>query len=220
MDQTSKIVFKDYYRDLFKWLLFLVILSIVVRVVTYLINYFVEEASELGHFLDFTLDPMTIGLLILGIIAIYGFLPQVIKLGGTRKSFFIGMVYTVLALILSYTLVNLSLTFIEYTVMQTSNINSIALADVWYYVISLFLSFLAGIFIALGFYRYHWVIGLLFILVLLISKVFADFISHLISDILTGAKFDFLLSSLGDYTLIALGLWLSYKMIKDVPIKM
>ncbi|WP_054754568.1 hypothetical protein [Piscibacillus salipiscarius] len=118
-------------------------LLVVIRITVYVVSYFNEESS-LSHFLSFTMDPMSIGMMILGIISIYGFLPQSIKLGATRKAFYLGIVYTVLALTISYAVLNLILTATEYAVVQRFTIESIALSDIWHYLITLFLSFLFG----------------------------------------------------------------------------
>ncbi len=126
-------------------------------------------------FFHFLLNPSKIYMLVIGIMSISSFLPFYIRAGITRRDYFIGAMFSGIALSVFLTLLSLLVTillsWIQTLLPATFPIGTInelfphvsLLSGILISIVTVFMFYTAGWLISAGFYRYHWVIGMLFI---------------------------------------------------------
>ncbi|MCT1902638.1 hypothetical protein [Oceanobacillus sojae] len=188
--------------------------------------------------LDISNTTSTIFMLIIGLLYSYGFLDYYYKLGISRKMFFKAALFAsaLLSIILALAMITMIVLFetlvpaLGFAVPWTdpligggvlSFIQSIA--D---YSVAHFFYLLLGWFMGLGFYRFRWKIGLLFILISFpffgISALLQDKadIAHTIKFFTVNLQ----IISIGPYLIffivIAILIVCNYRLTKDVPIRL
>ncbi|WP_078060174.1 hypothetical protein [Gracilibacillus timonensis] len=219
-----------------KWAVwFLVILCLIFLGLTLLHNY--VESVQLDDFM-INNNASAIFMLIVGILCTYSFLDYYVKLGITRRNFFKTALFASIllsillsiAFILMIVLLEWIITVMGMAIPWTDQVSNSDIAQVLTQFISYtlihFSYFLMGWMIGLGFYRFRWFIGLLFVaaglLLASLMKMLYVNLFHvgpivLLPDtwVITGFLAH-LLSVLLFLTLIAA----NYRLIKDVTIRL
>ena len=168
---TTKKVIKDMFIEQLNWSWWFIGITLLIHLT---LSYFsVRYTFGNSDFVQFISASITIYMLVIGIVAGSSFLNYYSRLGVTRKDYFIGA--CIAAVILSFGIVIIStiIAFIEISIFNLMNVSiesnvfngmnwvkpafSIFLNGLIYYFI--------GWFINVGYYKYNWRIGLLFILV-------------------------------------------------------
>ncbi|WP_040983277.1 hypothetical protein [Oceanobacillus jeddahense] len=127
--------------------------------------------------LDINSTTSNVFMLIIGLLYSYGFLDYYFKLGGSRKKFFKASLFAsvLLSVILAFAMVIMISLFeilvpalgfaVPWTDLLISSGILSFIQSIGDYFISHFFYLLIGWFIGIGFYRFRWKIGLLFILI-------------------------------------------------------
>ncbi|GEL77288.1 hypothetical protein [Tenuibacillus multivorans] len=127
-------------------------------------------AFERDDFITFSHSSVTIFMLTLGILSAYSFMPRLIQNGVTRKDYFMGGSVSAVGLTVVLTFAALVMTFLDYSLVKPEAVHSLLgefsgnwTAVTLYYSISSLIMYYIGWFISIGYYRYGWVIGFVFI---------------------------------------------------------
>ena len=240
MNTTNKII-KDMFIEQLKWSWWFMGINVIIHLV---MSYFsIKHNFGVSDFTQFIGASISIYMLVIGIIAGSSFLGYYSRLGVTRKDYFYGAAFA--AVILSFALVIIADIFalIEITFLNMMNVNiksnifssmnwikptlSIGLTGLIYYLI--------GWFINVGYYKFNWKVGLLFILVSMIflsihgktweGELFdipVVIIGSVMVEILniTKAGFEFWVSLAINFGLIILLMFFIRKLTKNIAIKL
>lgn len=179
---TIKKVVKDMFLEQLKWSGWFISINILIHLVA--AYYSVKYSYGMADFTQFISASTSIYMLVIGIVAGYSFLNRFTRLGVTRKFYFYGA--SLAALILSFTIVAIADIFalIELPILNFFKVNiesnifsgmewiqptvSIGLNGLMYYLI--------GWFINIGYYKFNWRIGLLFIVAAIIFSTIHGYI--------------------------------------------
>ncbi len=240
MNTTNKII-KDMFIEQLKWSWWFMGINVIIHLV---MSYFsIKHNFGVSDFTQFIGASISIYMLVIGIIAGSSFLGYYSRLGVTRKDYFYGAAFA--AVILSFALVIIADIFalIEIPFLNMMNVNiksnifssmnwikptlSIGLTGLIYYLI--------GWFINVGYYKFNWKVGLLFILVSMIilsihGKTWVDelvdipvvIIGSLMVEILniTKAGFEFWVSLAINFGLIILLMFIIRRLTKSITVKL
>lgn len=141
------------------------------------VSAFIElELMITGNLIQFTAGASVIYMFVTGIMSGATFLPFLLKRGITRTHYFIGTVISSLGLSVTLPLIFIGFSIIEYFIYQFFNITLYSESPniiywfiiVFTYSINIFVSYIIGWLINLGYYRFNWIIGLGFIALSLI----------------------------------------------------
>ncbi|WP_017185683.1 hypothetical protein [Alkalibacillus haloalkaliphilus] len=170
---------KDLYTEKFKWALWLIIGTVIVKYGLYMFGDLIEgfDSTELSGFISFTSNPARIFMLIAGLLSTYVFLTFLVQSGITRREYYYGTLMSAIGLSLTIPSIYLVLdaiewvlyTFTPYNFGYTNLSDSALLEEFVSYCFIILFYFMVGWFITIGFYRYNWISGLLFILIAVIS---------------------------------------------------
>jgi hypothetical protein len=176
MKTTIKVI-RDIFVEQLKWSWWFMGINLLIHLS--LSYYSVKYGFGISDFTQFISAAVSIYMLVIGIVAGSSFLNYYSRLGVTRKDYFYGV--AIAAIILSFTIIIVAdvLAFIEISIFNMINVSlksnifvgmnwvkptfSISLNGLIYYLI--------GWFISVGYYKFNWKAGLLFIL---ISFVFSS----------------------------------------------
>ncbi|WP_313344504.1 hypothetical protein [Sedimentibacter sp.] len=221
---------KDIYIEQMKWSAWFI--GIIIAVYTGLgIAGSYYNFSFINNLFMFSAGSSMIYMFVIGIIAGASFLPQFVKLGVTRKTCVYGMAVAALYLSVTLPLIFSLLALIESLVTGMFEFN---FASFVLYVFDIFIVYLLGWMINIGFYKFNWIIGLFFI----VLAIFIDFIYALIwsgnitplyelSDLFTKvfepnilySDLSFLISSIQALLLIVITLIIIRLLTRNMPIK-
>lgn len=223
-------VARDIYIEQMKWSLWFIGIMMAVYIVLSIAHSYIDFSSANNLFL-FSAGSSMIYMFVIGIIAGATFLPQLIKLGITRKTCVYSMAVAALYLSVSLPLIFSLLALIE---ALFSGLFQFSIASFALYVFSIFVMYLLGWIINIGFYKFNWMIGLVFIA----FAIFIDYIYALIwsgsivalydFDMLFTETFEtvvrysnssFLISSVQTLLLIAIMLIIIRLLTKNMPVK-
>lgn len=241
MNKTIKVT-RDMFIEQLKWSLWFIGINIIIHLAMsyFFVKYRFENISD---FTQFVSASITIYMLVIGIIAGSSFLNYYSRLGVTRKDYFYGAALA--AIMLSFTLIIISdiLAIVEISVFNLMNVSlksnifnglnwveptfSIGLNGLIYYLI--------GWFINMGYYRFNWKVGLLFILVSMMfltihGMTWVDKLFD-IPGVITGSAleeiinlpkggFEFFVSAVIDSALIILLMFILRKLTKNIAVKL
>lgn len=156
------------YIEQMKWSVwFISILMIIYVALGFLGRYYNFEATN--NILVFSAGSSIIYMFVIGIIAGATFLPQMLKLGVTRKHCFYGTVVSAICLSVTLPLIFSIFSVIEYLISNIFNFgvdNSVIInfpISFILYIFNSFVAYLLGWLINVGYVRFHWIVGLLFI---------------------------------------------------------
>lgn len=151
----------------------------------YVIRYFLPDTREhIGGFFEFSRSSSGIFLLVCGILSAYGFMQYYVHHGLTRKNMFKGTALAAAGLSVILTLAVLLVNGIEYLVAQqfpgsvvlaNTGIDGNLFAEAGIFAVSIYLYFLIGWLISIGYYRFGWLIGFGFIALALIAVMLHDY---------------------------------------------
>jgi hypothetical protein len=152
-------VAKDMYIEQMKWTVwFIGIIMAVYIALTIVSNYY--NYTFINNLLMFTAGSTMIYMFVIGIIAGASFLPLFIKLGVTRKICVYGMVVAALCLSITLPILFILFALIESLFIGMFEFNFTFLII---YVFNIFVAYLLGWLINIGFNKFNWIIGLVFI---------------------------------------------------------
>lgn len=158
----------DMYIEQMKWSVWFIGIIIAVYIGFNIARVF-SNLNFNDNILIFSAGSSMIYMFVIGIIAGSTFLPQLLKLGVTRTHFFYGTVVAAILKSISLPLIFSLFTGIEY--LLTGSFNSKITepiffnltASIFLYSLSIFVSYLLGWLINVGYYKFNWIIGLFFI---------------------------------------------------------
>lgn len=221
---------RDIYIEQLKWSVWFIGIMMAVYIVLGAAHSYFNFGSVSNVFM-FSAGSSMIYMFVIGIIAGASFLPQLIKLGVTRKTCFYSMSIAAFYLSVTLPLIFCLLAFIEgiFSGLYQFNVASFVL-----YVLSLFMMYVLGWIINIGFYRFNWMAGLVFVA----FAIFMDYIYVLIwsksivalydfdmllsetFEIVTGySNSSFLISSLQTLLLTSIILTIIRLLTRNIPIK-
>lgn len=181
MNTTIKVI-RDMFIEQLKWSWWFIGINLMIHLT---LSYFsVKYTFGNADFTQFMSASVSIYMLVIGIVAGSSFLNYYSRLGVTRKDYFYGV--AIAAVILSFTIIIISdiIALIEISIFNMMNVSiksnifvgmnwveptfSISLNGLIYYLI--------GWFINMGYYKFNWKAGLLFILISIIFSSIHGFI--------------------------------------------
>lgn len=226
---------KDMFIEQLKWVGWY---AVIITIIHILFSVLVKEIdSNIGDLLSFSYVSTPITLLIMAIVAGYTFMTFFLRNGITRRDYYFGAVLGALALsvalILLFGLVSVieGAAFLAAGIKVTvdpilSNFNIASFAMIISYVLKVFLFYLVGWFIFLGYYRYGWKIGIGFVLLSLGALMFNSIlwndgqIEESIHTMEMGVFFaEYIPSLLGTIAVALLLLGLIRLVTKNIPVK-
>lgn len=240
MNTTFKVT-KDMFIEQLKWSAWFIITNIIIHLV---LTYFsVKYNFGITDFTQFMGASITIYMLIIGIIAGSSFLRYYSRMGITRKDYFYGaalaiiiLTFTLVIIVGLWSLVEISI----FNLMDISIKSNIFYGMNWVepavsIVLSSLIYYLIGWFINVGYYKFNWKVGLLFILVSMIilsihGKTWVDelvdipvvIIGSVMVEILniTKAGFEFWVSLAINFGLIILLMFIIRRLTKSITVKL
>lgn len=177
MKQTSfsKVAF-DMYTVQMKWtlwFLFFILAAQIAHII--LVMSPLNTEDTLRNFLPFLNGSAKIYMLIIGIFS-YGFLTFYITQGVTRRDYFIGSSLAALGLSITIIIIGTILTYLQLIILDAihypiSNVlfDSHGFLQPIYYNINIFIFYLIGCLIGIGYYRFGWIIGFAFVAFAILS---------------------------------------------------
>ena len=225
-------VARDIYIEQMKWSAWFIGIMIAVYIgLNIARSYFNFDSGSVNNLFMFSAGSSMIYMFVIGIIAGASFLPQLFKLGITRKTCFYAMMVAAFYLSVSLPLIFILLSLVEslFTGLLQFNVAFFVL-----YVFSILVMYILGWMINVGFYKFNWMAGLVFVA----FAIFIDYIYVLIwsksivalydLDMLLSETFEivvgysnssFLTSSLQTLLLTAVILTIIRLLTRNMPIK-
>lgn len=160
----------DIFFEQFKWSLWFLAALVTVHVI---VLFFVPDSDAgIVNFLEFSRYSTAIFMLVCGIMAAYVFISPYVQEGLTRRDTYQGIAVSAFGLALALTLIPLSLNGIEFLLAEYAalpfNFTSYGSGSAWLmetisYLLNIFTYYLVGWVISIGYYRFGWLKGFLFI---------------------------------------------------------
>lgn len=172
---NSKVAFDIFYEQ-FKWSLWF--LSILVLIHVFVLFFVPNSEAGIANFFEFSRYSTAIFMLVCGIMAVYVFFTSHVQQGVTRKDVYFGIAIGAFGLALFLTLIPLILNGIEFLLAEyialPFTFTSMGSASEWlmeaiFYLLNIFTYYLAGWLIGIGYYRFGWIFGFLFIAAAIIA---------------------------------------------------
>lgn len=226
-------VAKDLYIEQIKWSVGFICIIMAVYIGLNILSTYVGFSFQ-SNIIMFTGASSTIYMFVIGIIAGATFLPQFIKLGVSRKICIYGIALAALFVSLTLPIIFSLFSFVESLFTGDFRLN---LAYFILYVFNIYVGYLLGWLINIGYYRFHWIIGLVFIaFAVILNYIYSmiwgsnnfslyefDIISFDASEVLEAAgqfsSSSFLTSSLVTLIIITFILLIIRLLTKNMPIK-
>jgi hypothetical protein len=165
---SVKKVALDMYIEQMKWSVWFIGIIMAVYIgFNIAANFF--DLDFIDNLLGFSEGSSIIYMFVIGIIAGLAFLPQFIKLGVTRRHVFYGTVISAILVSISLPLIFSLFTGVEYLLSRLLNFKVAEpifrnfTATFFLYSLNIFVGYLLGWLIQVGFYKFNWIIGLFFI---------------------------------------------------------
>ncbi|WP_422122509.1 hypothetical protein DHX103_11955 [Planococcus sp. X10-3] len=172
---NPKVAFDIFYEQ-FKWSIWFLGILAAVHVIVLFFN--TNNQNLIVGFFEFSRYSTAIFMLVCGIMAVYVFVTSHVQQGVTRKDVYLGIASSALGLALFLTLIALVLNGIEFLLTEYTalpfNFTSFGSSSEWLletaiYVLNIFTCYLVGWLIGVGYYRFGWIIGFLFIAAAIIA---------------------------------------------------
>lgn len=178
-NNSVKKIALNMYIEQMKWSVwFISILMIIYIALEFIGRRYNFEA--INNILLFSAGSSMIYMFVIGIIAGATFLPQLAKLGVTRKHCFYGTVISAICLSVTLPLIFSLFSGLEYLLSSLLNLNVDSSAFTNFpvlfilYIFNTLVGYFLGWLINVGFYGFHWIVGLIFIvLAIVINSVYA-----------------------------------------------
>ncbi len=236
---SIKKVTLDMYIEQMKWSVWfigiLMAVYIGLNIASSLYNF-----SFVENLLAFSAGSSIIYMFVIGIIAGATFLPQFLKLGVTRTHWFYGTVASAMLISVTLPLIFSMFAGIEYMLSLLFNLRvDVSLLNNYFpsfllYSLNIFVSYLAGWLINVGYYKFNWIIGFIFIalsvglnavyaliwgssIITLYSVKIDLFDNNLEAAVPTGSSF--LMSALGTLGVVLVTLFIIRSLTKKISIK-
>jgi hypothetical protein len=228
---SVKKVALDMYIEQMKWSVWFIGIIMAVYIgFNIAANFF--DLDFIDNLLGFSEGSSIIYMFVIGIIAGLAFLPQFIKLGVTRRHVFYGTVISAILVSVSLPLIFSLFTGVEYLLSRLFGFTIEGplfrnfIASFFLYSLNNLMGYLAGWLINVGFYKFNWKAGLLFIalaggVIALYTLIWKDSIISLYSTDLgtLGTGLPLLLSLLKTLALILFVLITIRTLTKRISIK-
>ncbi|WP_411953997.1 hypothetical protein ACKXGF_12265 [Alkalibacillus sp. S2W] len=225
------------YVEQLKWALwFIIIGGVLVRgvllVVADQVDDQLNEVAEMT-LLEFMAEASTVFMLVIGLMSVFVFLSYFGQNGITRWEYFFGTLMSGIGLALTLPIAFILLNLVEMLIIPwvpltidvaTLSLGSTAMISLEY-ILTLMIHFMFGWFITIGFYRYNWMIGLVFIGVVIYGGMMTEALWDDEKYVFFGLASEPSDLPLPIVTAIAVGLillfaWINRRLTKDIAIKM
>ncbi|MDG5473318.1 hypothetical protein P6709_16320 [Jeotgalibacillus sp. ET6] len=199
------------------------------------IRYFFGDKNDLGidGFFVFIENPYKIFMLVIGILSVPSFLSFYVKLGVTRKQYFIGTAFSSAVLSMIFMVIAMIIGGIEQLIAPAEvktflGANAPWLTIFFVFTLNIFIYYLAGWLIGAGYYRYggwglfftiNGAVGLIFMMDLFWSRELNTPLHRFLS-LQTLENFSLVISFVASFILLAISLWVIRSLTKRVRIKM
>lgn len=211
---------KDMYQEQMKWTIWYLAFVLFAQIAhIILVYYYIYDDSTVRGFLTFLFDSAKVYMMVIGVISVYSFLSYYVGQGVTRKDYFKGSVLAALGLTVTIILLSTVFTYLQYGALEMFQLSHL-LSDEFldgnrwdlmiHYLLSIFIYYLSGYLVGIGFYRYHWIAGLGFIAFFLLS----------VSALEWSLKYSFGLSVVSSMIVIAVFLTLLRQFTKSIAVKL
>jgi hypothetical protein len=212
-------VAKDMYLEQMKWTVWYLGFAVFAQIAhLFLVYYSIDDDTAVKGLLMFLFQSAKGYMIVIAIISVNGFLSYYVGQGVTRKDFWAGSVLAALGLTATITFSAVILTYLEYGILEIFQLSHL-LSDeflngngwlVIQYLFYIFFYYLAGCLIGVGFYRFHWIAGIGFVALFLLS----------VSALEWSGKYSFGLSVLSSAVAIVLFLTLLRQLTKNIAVKL
>jgi hypothetical protein len=212
-------VAKDMYLEQMKWTVWYLVFVLVTQIVHLYSSYFaIDDDTTVKGILVFLFQSAKVYMIVIAIISVNGFLSYYVGQGVTRKEFWVGSMLAALGLTATITFSAVILTYLEYGILEMFQLSHL-LSDeflngnawlVIQYLLNIFFYYLAGCLIGVGFYRFHWIAGIGFVALFLLS----------VSALEWSEKYSLGLNVLSSAVAIVLFLTLLRQLTKNIPVKL
>jgi hypothetical protein len=212
-------VAKDMYLEQMKWTVWYLVFVLVTQIVHLYSSYFaIDDDTTVKGILVFLFQSAKVYMIVIAIISVNGFLSYYVGQGVTRKEFWVGSMLAALGLTATITFSAVILTYLEYGILEMFQLSHL-LSDeflngnawlVIQYLLNIFFYYLAGYLIGVGFYRFHWIAGIGFVALFLLS----------VSALEWSEKYSLGLNVLSSAVAIVLFLTLLRQLTKNIPVKL
>ena len=212
-------VAKDMYQEQMKWTIWYLAFVLFAQIThIFLVYYSIDDDSTVRGFLTFLFGSAKVYMIVIAIISVNGFLSYYVGQGVTRKDYWAGSVLAALGLTVTIIFFSTVLTYLQYGILemfQLSHLLSDEFLDgnwslVIQYLFSIFIYYLAGYLIGVGFYRFRWIAGLGFVALFLLSVTVLEW----------SEKYSFGLSIFSSVIVIAVFLTLLRLCTKNIAVKL
>ncbi|KIL47147.1 hypothetical protein [Jeotgalibacillus campisalis] len=198
------------------------------------IRYFSADKNlGIEGFINFIENPYKIFMLVVGILSVPSFLSYYVKLGVTRKHYFIGTALSSAALSVIFMVIALIIGGIEQLIAPSDVQTFLGVKSSWLFIfivfsLNIFIYYIAGWMIGAGYYRLggwgllftiNGALALIFLMDLLWSRELNTPLHSLLSNY-TPENLSLVISFGASFALIAFSLWIIRALTKRVRIKM
>ncbi|MDD2497877.1 MAG: hypothetical protein PHY90_07095 [Desulfitobacteriaceae bacterium] len=165
---SIKKVALDMYIEQMKWSVWFIGIIIAVYIGLNIAGQ-IYDFDFIDNLLGFSEGSSIIYMFVIGIIAGATFLPHLLKLGVTRTHCFYGTVVAAILISISLPLIFSLFSGLEYLLLRLFDfkiaepVSSNFTASFFLFSLNIFMGYLLGWLINVGFYKFNWVIGLFFI---------------------------------------------------------
>lgn len=205
----------------------------IILIVYVCLRWFIGDQEFLQYgFFPFIYKPGKIYMLILGIISASAILPYYVKVGVTRKDYFYGEALSTVVFSFLLILIGMGIAGLEHLFITPIDGAVLMIHESWFvsyfvYSLNVIVYFLVGWFIGAGFYRFGVLIGLLNIVISIMVVSILDSLWEFELKGILGKfsipsvyqDFSIVVSFIGTFLLIGLGLWAVRQTLKRVAIK-
>ncbi|TSB44913.1 hypothetical protein [Alkalicoccobacillus porphyridii] len=230
MKKKEQVVFKHIFNDYMTWSIWFLSIMVLVHIISVTaISYFGIESIS-WSILGTISQAAPIFLLILGIMNMGGILAYLTSNGVTRRDYFVGTSKAAVFISFILAVVAVLLLLIEtmiFTMFGWQLIESITVSGLFITFISLVLRltlfFFIGWLISAGFYKYPWLIGMLFIVIGVFLVSVSDFVwgdqGNRTFEFLPERDLPMLVAIIVSFILIAVTMWIIRLVTKHIRVK-
>ncbi len=172
----------DMYTEQMKWTLWFMVFILAAQIAhIILVISPLNIESTLRNFLPFLYGSAKIYMLIIGIFS-YGFLTFYVTQGVTRRDYFIGSSLAAIGLSITIIIIGVILTGLQFMIldriidypMTGPLFDNHGFLQPVYYNMNIFIFYLIGYLIGIGYYRFGWIIGFAFVAFAILSIILTE----------------------------------------------
>ncbi|MGA8943937.1 MAG: hypothetical protein WB502_14680 [Thermoactinomyces sp.] len=171
----------DMYKEQMKWTFWFLLFILAAQIVHVILVIFPLNIEDtIRNFLPFLHGSAKIYMLIIGIFS-YGFLTFYVTQGVTRRDYFIGSSLAALGLSITMIIIGVILSGLQFIILdRIIHYPAITLFENYgvlqpiYYNMNIFIFYLIGYLIGIGYYRFGWIIGFAFVAFAILSIILTE----------------------------------------------